>query len=199
MRPTFTLTGVGAMRSPRYSPAGVLISYDRHRVMIDGGATSAPRGRLDAWLVTDERAELMPELRRAAAPRGLVPRIARLRVDDLIIVPRAVRHTSHRAVGYEIRLGRVRAAWAPEFWTFPRWAAGVDLLFAEAAGWSRPIAFARGVGGHAAALDVSRRAQQAGVRRLVFAHIGRPTIRALDAGERPPFGEVGVEGRRYRA
>ncbi len=91
-----------------------------------------------------------------------------------------------------------RAAWAPEFWRFPEWADGVDLLFADAAGWARPIRFAGGVGGHAAALDVAREARERGVRRLVFAHIGRPAIRALDAGEMPPFGEVGVVGRTYR-
>jgi len=34
---------------------------------------------------------------------------------------------------------------------------------------------------------------------LVFAHIGRPTIAALDAGQMPPFGEIGAEGDRYSA
>ncbi|NMH97639.1 hypothetical protein [Pseudonocardia acidicola] len=34
--------------------------------------------------------------------------------------------------------------------------------------------------------------------RLVFAHIGRPSIRALDDGRLPPFGEWDVEGRTYR-
>lgn len=48
-------------------------------------------------------------------------------------------------------------------------------MFAEAAGWSRPIRFAGGAGGHA-------------VKRLVFAHIGRSTIRALDRGEQFPLG-----------
>ena len=63
---------------------------------------------------------------------------------------------------------------------FPRWAAGADLMFAEAAAWVRPISFARGAGGNAPVLEVSRLARDAGVRRLVFAHIGRPTIRAVD-------------------
>jgi ribonuclease BN (tRNA processing enzyme) len=87
------------------------------------------------------------------------------------------------------------AVWAPEFWRFPAWAAGVDLMLAEAARWSRPIAFRGGTGGHAAALDVAREAQRRGVKRLVFAHVGRPTIRAQDAGERPPFGRVGHDGQ----
>jgi hypothetical protein len=71
-------------------------------------------------------------------------------------------------------------------------------MFAEAAGWNRPIRFAKGVGGHSTTLEVARKAEQCGVRRLVFAHVGRPTIRAIDAGERPPFGEFGIEGRVYR-
>jgi hypothetical protein len=46
------------------------------------------------------------------------------------------------------------------------------------------------MGGHAAVLD-------AVVRRLVLAHIGRRTIRALEAGEPLAFGEVGREGSEY--
>ena len=74
---------------------------------------------------------------------------------------------------------------------------GQEKMFADAAGWSRPIRFRGGVGGHAAALDTAERARRAGVRRLVFAHLGRPTIQALDAGELPPFGEMGREGADY--
>lgn len=70
-------------------------------------------------------------------------------------------------------------------------------MFAEAAGWARPIRFARGAGGHAPAPAVAEQAARYGVRRLVFAHIGRPAIAALDAGQVPPFGEIGVEGGRY--
>ena len=86
--------------------------------------------------------------------------------------------------------------WAPEFFRFPSWAAGADVLFADASGWDRPILFAGGAGGHAAALDVALRAGATGVRRLVFAHIGRPTIRATDAGARAPLGELGRDGAR---
>ncbi len=50
-------------------------------------------------------------------------------------------------------------------------------------------------GGHSCVLDVAREARARGVRRLVFAHIGRPTIRAIDAGECPPFGELGHDGQ----
>jgi hypothetical protein len=70
-------------------------------------------------------------------------------------------------------------------------------MFADAAGWARPIRFARGTGGHAAALAVAEQAIRRGVRRLVFAYIGRPTIAAIDAGQAPPFGEFGGDGASY--
>lgn len=71
-------------------------------------------------------------------------------------------------------------------------------MFAEAAGWDRPIRFAGGVGGHLGLVHVAEAAQGLGVRRLVFAHLGRPTIRALDRGARPPFGEVARDGQVFR-
>jgi hypothetical protein len=70
-------------------------------------------------------------------------------------------------------------------------------MFADAAGWARPIRFAHGAGGHAAAVDVAGQAARHGVRRLVFAHIGRPTIAAIEAGHRPAFGEFGADGAVY--
>jgi hypothetical protein len=54
----------------------------------------------------------------------------------------------------------------------PEWAAEVDLMFADAAGWRRPIRFAGGVGGHACVAETAEQAHRHGVRRLVFAHIG---------------------------
>ncbi|NIQ54519.1 MAG: hypothetical protein GWN71_14410, partial [Gammaproteobacteria bacterium] len=68
-----------------------------------------------------------------------------------------------------------RVVWAPEFWEFPEWADGADLMFADAAGWRRPIRFRGGVGGHACVLDIAHEARRRGVKRLVFAHIGRPS------------------------
>lgn len=66
------LMGVGAMNSPRYKPAGLLIEYHGARVMIDGGKENAPAGSLDAWLTTDEHGELASELREfVAAEKGL--------------------------------------------------------------------------------------------------------------------------------
>lgn len=193
----FTLLGVGAMNSPRYSPAGLLIEHGQVRVAIDGGPGAEPASPLAAWLVTDERAELIRELRRLAAAHGLSPAVRAYHASGLAITPQPVVHTSHPAYGYLIKASGTRIAWAPEFLEFPFWAAGTDLMFAEAASWARPIRFARGAGGHAPALEVAEQALRHGVRRLVFAHIGRPTITALDTGHVPPFGEIGTEGAVY--
>jgi hypothetical protein len=193
-----TLLGAGAMRSPRYAPAGLLVEHRRRRVMLDGGPGAQPDGPLDAWLVTDARSELIGRLRRLAATRGLEPRVAEFRSGGLRVEPRPVEHTTHPTFAYLVRAAGRRVVWAPEFFQFPRWAAGADLMFADAAGWHRPIRFAGGVGGHVAVLDAAREAERHGVRRLVFAHIGRPTLRALDRGDRPPTGEIGEEGKVYR-
>jgi hypothetical protein len=196
---SFTLLGVGAMNSPRYAPAGLLIERGHVRVAIDGGPGAEPDGPLAAWLVTDQHAELIAALRRLAAARGLVPEVGAYHVDGLDIAPYPVVHTSHPTWGYMIEADGRRVVWAPEFLEFPAWAAGADLMFADAAGWARPIRFARGAGGHAPALAVAEQAARLGVRRLVLAHIGRPAIAALDAGQVPPFGEIGTEGGRYTA
>jgi hypothetical protein len=193
----FTLLGVGAMNSPRYAPAGLLVQYGAARVAIDGGPGAEPTGPVAAWLVTDEHAELIASLRRLAAARGLVPHVGSYAGAGLDVTPYPVVHTSHPTVGYLIAAAGRSAAWAPEFLEFPGWAAGSDLMFADAAGWARPIRFARGTGGHAAALTVAEQAIRHGVRRLVFAHIGRPTIAALDTGQVPPFGEFGADGASY--
>jgi hypothetical protein len=47
-------------------------------------------------------------------------------------------------------------------------------------------------------LAVADAARRYGVRRLVFAHIGRPSIRARDVETPLPYGEWGCEGREYR-
>jgi ribonuclease BN (tRNA processing enzyme) len=108
-------------------------------------------------------------------------------------------HTNHPTYGYLIDSAGVKVVWAPEFFRFPRWANGADLMFAEAAAWDRPIRFAGGVGGHMPVLAVARAAERARVKRLVFAHIGRPTLRAIAAGLRPPFGEFAHDGQVFHA
>jgi len=194
----FTLLGVGAMNSPRYQPAGLLVEHAGSRLLFDGGGETAAAVSLPVrWLVTDERAELMPRLRRQARSVGVAIGVSTAALGAISVVPRTVLHTSHQTYGYLISGPGMVAVWAPEFWQFPDWAAGADLLFADAAGWRSPIRFRGGVGGHAAALAVAGQAREAGVRRLVFAHLGRPTIRAIDAGQRPPFGEFGHDGQRF--
>jgi hypothetical protein len=173
----------------------LLVEYAGSRVAIDGGAF--PLADVGAWLVTDEQAELTPQLRRLASVSGLRPSVAKYSAGSLTIRPRKVVHTSHPAFGYEIIVPQGRVVWAPEFLRFPRWAAGANLMFAEAAGFSRPILFAKRVGGHAHALEVCQKARRLKVKCLILAHIGRPTIRALDAGWRPDFGEVGEDGAVY--
>jgi len=192
-----TLLGVGAMNSPRFAPAGLLAECGGVRVAIDGGPGGTPAGRLDAWLVTDEHAELTRELRQLASVHGLMPRARDYAGDGLRFAALPVVHTSHPTFGYLIEAAGRRVAWAPEFLEFPSWAAGADLMFAEAAGWSRPIRFAHGTGGHACALAVAEQARTQHVGRLVFAHIGRPTIRAIDAGQTAPFGEFGTDGASF--
>jgi hypothetical protein len=185
------------MNSPRYAPAGLLVEYGAVRVAVDGGPDAEPAGQLDAWLVTDERAELIRELRQLAAAHGLMPRAGDFGGDGLSLAARSVVHTSHPTFGYLIEAAGRRAVWAPEFLDFPSWAAGADIMFADAAGWARSIRFAHGTGGHAAALAVAEQARGLRVGRLVFAHIGRPTIRAIDAGQTAPFGEFGMDGASY--
>lgn len=193
-----TLLGAGAMNSPLYPPAGLLVGYRRRTVMLDGGPGAAPDRPVDAWLVTDEHAELRGPLRRLAAERNVRPAAGDVELAGLSVRALPVAHTNHPAYGYLIRTPLASAVWAPEFWTFPRWAAGVDLLFAEAAGWDRPIRFRGGVGGHLPVLQVAAAARRHGVRRVVYAHIGRPTLSAIDRGERPPFGEWPRPGATYR-
>lgn len=182
--------GVGAQASPVYAPAGLLVCHAGRRVMIDGGPGAVPRGPLDAWLVCDERSELRAELRRLARARGLEPRVASFQAAGLTIRPRPVVHTNHPTFGYVIEGAGLKVIWAPELFRFPRWAAHADLMFAEGASWDRPIRFAGGVGGHMPLVAVARAARRAGIGRLVFAHLGRPTLRAMAQGLRPPFGEL---------
>jgi hypothetical protein len=110
LRLRLTLLGVGAMNSPRYPPAGLLVRYRRRQVMLDGGPGAVPAGRLAAWLVSDERSELRRELRALSAARGLHPAVAAVRVADLVIEPHPVAHTSHPTWGYLLRLPTASAA-----------------------------------------------------------------------------------------
>jgi hypothetical protein len=187
--------GVGARDSPRYAPAGLLVAHGGLRVVIDGGPGAMPTARPEAWLVTDIRGELIAAIRRRARAWGLEPYVGVFDRRGLRITDRAVVHTSHPTCGYRIEANGRVVVWAPEFYEFPRWARGADLMFAEAAAWNRPIRFAGGVGGHLDVHAVARAARRRGIRRLVFAHIGCPTLRALDRGLAPPLGEFATDGQ----
>ena len=115
--------------------------------------------------MTDQRAELITRLRRLAVARGLDISVRDYHADGLNVIPHPVVHTSHPTCGYLIEADSHRVVWAPEFLKFPAWAANADLMFAEAAGWARPIRFARGAGGHAPALAVAEQAARHGIRR----------------------------------
>ena len=170
--------GVGAQNSPRHRPAGLLLTSGRVRIMIDGGPGAVPRGRLDAWLVTDERAELIGAIRRSAKTKGLRPYAGAFRKDGVRLERRRVIHTNHPTYGYRIRVGGRVVVWAPEFYRFPAWAGGADVMFAEGAGWDHPIRFAGGVGGHMDVLAVADRARRMGTP-------GLPAVALAAAGWRP--------------
>jgi hypothetical protein len=164
------------MASERYAPAGLLVERHDRAIMIDGGPGAEPDRPVEDWLVTDERAELIAKIRRIARKQfGVRPRAGSASLDDVRIDAEPVVHTSRSTYGYRIQLGESMAAWAPEFLEFPEWAASARVMCADAAGWNRPIRFAKRVGGHAAALDVAEAAQAMNVARLVFAHVGKPT------------------------
>src|SRR3979411_1774342 len=91
----FILLGVGAMRSPRYAPAGLLVEYRDVRIMIDGGPGAEPPGAIDAWLVTDDRGELIRQIRQIGRARDLTSQVACFQHDGLVISPEPVVHTSH--------------------------------------------------------------------------------------------------------
>ena len=186
------------MNSPLFAPAGMLLRYGRSRIAFDGGPGADPPDRLNAWLVTDEHAELGVSIRRLAADRQVEADVGTIRLGALVIDACRVVHTSHPTYGYRIQWRDLVVVWAPEFYRFPTWAAHADLLFADASSWNRPIHFRGGVGGHASVRDVEASALRYGVRRVVYAHIGRPCIRAIDAGLQPPhIGEWGTQGATY--
>jgi len=174
--------GVGAQNSPRFAPAGLLVVHRGTRMMIDGGPGAEPPGRVNAWLVTDERAELIATVRRLARARGTTAEATDVDFDHLRVRCHPVVHTSHPTFGYLINSSQppLRVMWAPEFAEFPSWASGADLMFAEAAGWNRPIRFARNVG--SSGRDLRRHPGTASPNRTT----GLRTHRAsYDQGHRP--------------
>ena len=149
------------MNSPRYRPAG--FGELAARVMLEAEVGRSRPHWTPGRSATSAR--LMPQIRRRPGELGVRAAIGPFEAGGVAVRPLPVRHTSHPTHGYLIETAHQRAAWAPEFWTFPEWAADVDLMFADAAGWDKPIRFAGGVGGHACVRDVAAVARSAGVRR----------------------------------
>jgi hypothetical protein len=173
------LLGVGAARSPRFAPAGLLIEYGHTRVGIDGGAGSEPPENVDAWLVRDDVPH--PDLVRIARDTGMCePAVAPFRHGPLHVDPLP---EGDGVYGYRIVSGHHTAVWAPEYRTFPAWAERADVVF------SGPGADL------GATAEAARRLK---VRRLVFVLLDEPVFAALDAGKDPPFGEWGEEGGQYK-
>ena len=83
----------------------MLLRYGRSRIAFDGGpGAEPPPDRLNAWLVTDERAELRASIRRAAANRQVEAHAGNLRLGALVIDACPVVHTSHPTYAYRIQL-----------------------------------------------------------------------------------------------
>jgi len=64
------------------------------RVMLDGDPGAEPSGWLDAWLVSDDHAELMAPIRKLAQARGLEPRVGDFMRDRLRLEFHLVVHTA---------------------------------------------------------------------------------------------------------
>lgn len=187
------LLGIGTAKSPRFAAAGLLVEYGHTRVGLDGGPGSEPPENIDAWLIRDKDGPLLPELRRLAREEGMcLPEVTSFQQGSLRIEPEPVVCADREVHGYRITSGRHTAVWAPEFTAFPQWSGGADIVFADAATRSGTPGDRLGVASSAAA------AQRLDVGRLVFARLGETVFPAVDAGETPPFGEWGEEGRTYR-
>src|SRR5689334_12354870 len=76
-----TLLGVGAMNSPRYRPAALVVAWRHRRVMFGGGGEAIPAPPLDAWLVCDAHAELIADIRRRGRMLHVEPGVARWHAD----------------------------------------------------------------------------------------------------------------------
>ena len=158
-----------------------------------GGPGAEPHGSLDAWLVTDERAELIPAIRPLAAARDSGPRAAGFERNGLAhrdAPPWSTRIIRPAATGSGRR--GTASSGLPSSTSFPD-----GRVAPTSCSRGRPHGTIRsdwpgGVGGHMD-VGVAREARRLGVKRLVFAHIGRPALRALARGERLPFGEVAAD------
>lgn len=184
------LTGTGAMDSPRKDES-LLVSYKEHNVLIDAGKKIRAKDlpELDAILVCDDKSRYMNDAKRIGEAFDLVPEVGEFSADDLKIIPFPVKHTKHKTYGYRIEARGKKIIYAPEFYIFPSSEVkNADVAILEGSAWNKPITFVGGVGGHAAVLDSWKKAKKAGVKRIIFTHIGKPVERNLEEAK-----EVGIE------
>ncbi|KKK92788.1 hypothetical protein LCGC14_2699420, partial [marine sediment metagenome] len=178
-----TLLGVGEAGSQTHAPAGLLVEVDGIRVMFDGGqgpgGDSLPKGKLDAWFVTDENSEQMEAIKPLAEELGVKAWAGSFHKGDVTISSYLVGLTGRTTYGYTIPIGDKTIVWAREFGEYPCWCGDVELLFAD------------GVTNFA---SVAANAEKSEVKQLVFARIGE------QSGNTEPeldFGEWGDDGDVY--
>lgn len=195
------LIGTGALNSPRKDEC-LLIEYGDHRILIDAGpdikADDLP-SQLDAILVCDPESWYSKDARRLAKEFELdeeeFPKVGSFEAGDLEISPFVVKHTKHKTYGYKIECRDRKIIYAPEFFQFPeKEVQDADLAILEGSTWSKPIIFTGKVGGHAAVLETWEKAKKAGVKRIIFTHIGKPVEENLEEAEKLGI-EIGKDGQ----
>lgn len=90
-----------------------------------------PRGPIDCWLVSDEKAELIGKIRALAKTLGTEARVSDFAYTGFRIEPLPVMHTSHPTFGYLLKAKGLTVVWAPEFIEFrvgPKAPSHVPLL-----------------------------------------------------------------------
>ena len=94
-------------------------------------------------------------------------------------------------VGYLVKAGDHRIAYAPKFTSFPAWAEDADLLVTYAGSWRTDAHFTTE---HLAVDELSKSANEFGVRRTIYLPVGKGAVRAMNTGLTPPNGEWGRDG-----
>jgi uracil-DNA glycosylase family 4 len=201
--------GTGAMESPSRKDACLLVTDGGVALIFSAGPSILVEDieryaeNVDAVFVTDPDDAYEMRGARQLAEDLEAPLITperdgqRWAYGDFRVTAKQVVHTNHPAYGFLIEHGGRKLAWAPEFYQPPDWIKGCDAAFLEAAAWDRPITFAGGVGGHAAALDTLRWLKGKDVGQAVFVHVGRPTERAIEQGNVPTDMHVSEDGEEF--
>jgi len=189
--------GTGAMESSSRKDACLLVTDGDTALLFSAGPSILAEDvehytdNVDAIFVTDPEDDYEMRGARQLAEDLEAPLVTPERdgqqwtYGSFRVTARRVVHTNHPTYGFVIQYGDQKLAWAPEFYRPPDWVEGCDVAFLEAAAWDRPITFAGGVGGHAAALDTLRWLKGKDVGQAIFVHVGQPTERAIEQGEVP--------------